>query len=338
VTRPRFSVNNEMIPFYSVQFTMVEIRNASLSTAPLKDDSLKTFTRVNQSNAARSSSKSSNMRWFIGMCMACCFSMIYFIAPFYMLSSLVILLYFYNRMWAWIYVSPMIISAMIPPIAMPSIIRCLSPMLDYFDYTEIHETSPIDVVEEIRTGRKNYLCIFQPHGVISFVGILSAVYASVPEFVGQLPTAVADALLYTPILKHVLGIFNLISASKQSLQKTMKKKGVHGTIVLYVGGMAELFLSCHTEEKLYLLKRKGFIKLALQEGVDIVPVYLFGNTTVLSILKTGFLANISRKVCVLLFWTCFFVFVFMSILLFDVIKIAEQKKACPHSPIILISI
>ena len=47
--------------------------------------------------------------------------------------------------------------------------------------------------------------------------------------------------------------------------------------------------------KLYLKKRKGFIKLALQEGVDVLPVYLFGNTTVLSLMKTGVLANLSRK-------------------------------------------
>lgn len=238
-----------------------------------------------------------HLRWFIGMCMACCFSMVYFIAPFYILSSFFILAFYsYTKLWVWVYLSPIIVSILIPPIAMPYVIRCLSPMLDYFDYDEIHEISPINVAEEIRSGRRNYLCVFQPHGVISFVGILSAVHGTIPAFVGVLPTAVADALLFTPILKHVLGIFHLISASKKSLQRTLKKKGVSGTIVLYVGGMAELFLSDAQFEKLYLMNRKGFIKLALQEGVDVVPVYLFGNTTVLSILKTGFLANVSRRV------------------------------------------
>jgi 2-acylglycerol O-acyltransferase 2 len=92
-----------------------------------------------------------------------------------------------------------------------------------------------------------------------------------------------------------MGIFGLISASKQNLIQTFRKKGAEGTVVLYVGGLAELFLSCHQEEKLYLLKRKGFIKLALSQGIDIVPVYLFGNTTVLSVWKTGILATLSRK-------------------------------------------
>lgn len=112
---------------------------------------------------------------------------------------------------------------------------------------------------------------------------------------GKLPTAVADAILYTPILKHVLGIFGIISASKRSIQETLRQPGAAGCVVLYVGGMAELFLSCEHKERLYLKNRKGFIKLALQEGVDIIPVYLFGNTTVLSVLKTGLLANLSRR-------------------------------------------
>ena len=92
-----------------------------------------------------------------------------------------------------------------------------------------------------------------------------------------------------------MGIFGLISASKKNLIQTFQKKGAEGTVVLYVGGLAELFLSCEQEEKLYLHKRKGFIKLALTQGIDIVPVYLFGNTSVLSVLKTGILATISRK-------------------------------------------
>jgi hypothetical protein len=275
---------------------MVEVNIATIQPPKIKDSSPKKSRSLSETTTADSSFLRS-IQWYVGMMMACCFSMVYFIAPFYILSSLIVLLLYYNKVWVYIYISPMILSALVPPIAMPWLIRCLQPMLQYFDYDEIHEIHPINVAEEIRSNRKNYICIVQPHGVISFVGILSAVNGSVPEFVGKLPTAVADALLYTPILKHVLGIFYLISASKQSLQKTLRHKGVRGTIVLYVGGMAELFLSSTQYEKLYLLQRKGFIKLALQQGVDIVPIYLFGNTNVLSILKTGFLANISRKVC-----------------------------------------
>jgi Diacylglycerol acyltransferase len=59
--------------------------------------------------------------------------------------------------------------------------------------------------------------------------------------------------------------------------------------------MAELFLSCENKERLFLKQRKGFIKLALTEGIDIVPVYLFGNTTVLSVWKNPLLMSLSRR-------------------------------------------
>jgi 2-acylglycerol O-acyltransferase 2 len=175
-------------------------------------------------------------------------------------------------------------------------------MLDYFQYEQIIETSPVDVRANMRNG-KSYILAAQPHGVVSLCGICSAIYAD-KEFQGTIPTGVASAVLNTPILKHVMGIFYLISASKSSLKKQFKKGGIEGTVVLYVGGMAELFLSSVTEETLYLKKRKGFIKLALQEGVDVVPIYFFGNTTILSVIKTGLLANLSRRLQISLtyFW------------------------------------
>lgn len=138
---------------------------------------------------------------------------------------------------------------------------------------------------------------------ISFCGICSAIGAA-PDFRCAFPTAVASVVLHTPILKHVLGIFGLTDASKENVRKILKKPGVEGSIVLYVGGMAELFFSSRKRERLFLSKRKGFIKLALVEGVDIVPVYLFGNTSVLTVVKTGLLAKLSRRLQVSLtyFW------------------------------------
>ena len=113
--------------------------------------------------------------------------------------------------------------------------------------------------------------------------------------VARIKTAAASVLLRTPILKNVMGLFGLIDASRPSLQKHFKNEGIDGCVALYVGGIAELFKSCPTEERLFLSGRKGFIKLALREGVDVIPTYLFGNTTALSVLKHGPLADLSRK-------------------------------------------
>mmetsp|Transcript_12380 Transcript_12380/g.33644 ORF Transcript_12380/g.33644 Transcript_12380/m.33644 type:complete len:136 (-) Transcript_12380:328-735(-) len=68
--------------------------------------------------------------------------------------------------------------------------------------------------------------------------------------------------------------------------------------------MLELFYSSPKKEAVYLSGRKGFVKLALREGADLIPTYLFGNTTVLSTLDWSPLVALSRTlgVSVTLFW------------------------------------
>ena len=117
-------------------------------------------------------------------------------------------------------------------------------------------------------------------------------------------TAAASVLLKFPILKHVLGIYGLVDASGNNFRKVIQNEGLEGSVVVYVGGIAELFKSSRKEERLYLSKRKGFIKYALRYGVDIIPVYLFGNTSVLTVVKNGPIAHMSRKLqmSVTYFW------------------------------------
>eukprot|EP00977_Amphora_coffeiformis_P009812 scaffold2256_cov166-Amphora_coffeaeformis.AAC.17 len=169
-------------------------------------------------------------KWFAGLVMASLFSLVYFIAPFYMITAIFVLLFNYpNRLLAWLYVTPLFASALVPSMASPWLLGLLTPMADYFDYEEIHETSPRDVWTEVREGKSNFLVVKQPHGVLSYTGMMSAIMAP-PEIRGVVKTAVADALLVTPILKHVMGIFGLISASKKNLIQTFQKKGAEGTV------------------------------------------------------------------------------------------------------------
>jgi len=137
---------------------------------------------------------------------------------------------------------------------------------------------------------------------ITFVGICA--WVSAPDDFRKIKTAVASAVLQTPILKNVMGIFGLTDASARNIKNRLKKQGVDGSVIIYVGGIAELFKSSRKQERLYLSNRKGFVKIALREGVDIVPCYLFGNTSVLTVLKSGPLATLSRKLQVALtyFW------------------------------------
>jgi hypothetical protein len=185
---------------------------------------------------------------------------------------------------------------------MPWLAHYMKPMLDYFDYEEVLEISNEDAIKLANSGQK-FILAFQPHGVISFCSFCSWINA--PPELRCIKTAVASVLLSTPILKNVMGIYGLTAASSGNISNILNKGvGMKGCIVIYIGGIAELFKTCNEEERLYLQKRKGFIKIALRNGADVIPVYLFGNTSVLSVLKTGFLASLSRKMqmSVTYFW------------------------------------
>jgi hypothetical protein len=71
---------------------------------------------------------------------------------------------------------------------------------------------------------------------------------------------------------------------------------MHKSVRLHVGGTTEVFECNEHLEVLHLTKHKGFIKLALQLGVDLVPVYMFGNTSVFPLWndKFGLLVRLSR--------------------------------------------
>ncbi|KAL3764750.1 hypothetical protein ACHAW5_011301 [Stephanodiscus triporus] len=246
----------------------------------------------------RNNTKTSLPGWLLGMAVASIFSLAYLLVPVYLLSATAGLVCRYpSTKSSLIYALPMLLSIFVKPRASFLALRLIRPMLDYFDFEAIY------LDENVRSSGKNFIFAAQPHGVLSFCGICAAV--SNPKDTLLVPTAAASVVLRTPLLKNLMGIFNLIDASAGSLRRHLKSGG---SVLIYVGGIAELFKSCRTEERLYLKERKGFIKLALTEGVDVVPAYLFGNSSVLSVLKHGPLAALSRKlqVSLTIFWGKFY--------------------------------
>lgn len=243
------------------------------------------------------------LQFYRGMFVASIFSFVYILSPLYILSSVAALLIQYpSRKFSLIYGAPLIISVFTKAKSMPSLGEPLKVLLDYFDYDEVHESTNEELRESLKKNKK-YILAMQPHGVISYVGFCS--WAAAPADFRRLKTAVASVLLKLPILKNVLGIFTLVDASGKNIRRILRdEEGIDGCIVLYIGGIAELFKSSRKEERLYLQKRKGFIKVALREGVDVIPVYLFGNTSTLTVMKSGPLAELSRKLQVSLtyFW------------------------------------
>lgn len=125
----------------------------------------------------------------------------------------------------------------------------------YFQHREIMEITNEEMIELTKT--KPTLICLHPHGVFSFVSLCSGFEWSKTWWdPRKTPTAVASSVINTPILRHVLGLFGIISASADPLAQALQDEENRG-VILFPGGTSELFLTNHERERLFILERKG---------------------------------------------------------------------------------
>lgn len=106
--------------------------------------------------------------------------------------------------------------------------------------------------------------------------MLSAVCSTVlSELNMSIPiTAVASNMLYIPIVAPLLIWLGCIPANDASIRDAVSRE----TCIIVPDGIAGIFHSDPLVEKLYIRKRRGFVKLAIEQGSALVPMYCFGHT------------------------------------------------------------
>ena len=87
----------------------------------------------------------------------------------------------------------------------------------------------------------------------------------------------ADIIFRFPIFRHAIAWTGTRGASRKNILKIFDE-GCHCTVL--PGGIAEIFVCNHDTEDIYFRERKQIIKLALQEGVNIIPGYFYGNSKI----------------------------------------------------------
>lgn len=93
----------------------------------------------------------------------------------------------------------------------------------------------------------------------------------------------ASVMLYLPFVRRFVTMVGWTSVTKAGLSRVLdtKKYGPSypfSIVHLVVGGIHEMFYTpgYAVNEQIIITKRKGFIKLALETGADIIPMYSFG--------------------------------------------------------------
>ncbi|KAG6579790.1 Diacylglycerol O-acyltransferase [Phytophthora cinnamomi] len=123
---------------------------------------------------------------------------------------------------------------------------------------------------------KKYIFGFHPHGIL----VLSRIAVSGRNFVDVFPGIKtrllgASAMYYVPLGRELCLWMGGVDASRSTGEKVLEEGS---SIIVYPGGVPEIFktdpISRVTE--LVLKKRLGFIKLAMNNGADLVPTFVFG--------------------------------------------------------------
>lgn len=128
--------------------------------------------------------------------------------------------------------------------------------------------------------KRQYVIGLHPHGFLPF-GTMVAVMSAVCDCQGKvlngvrLRTLAASFCFFIPGYRDFILAGGIIDAARYNARRALDN-GV--SIALVPGGATEGLYASPGKHILVLKKRKGFVKLALETGCDLVPVYSFGET------------------------------------------------------------
>lgn len=156
-------------------------------------------------------------------------------------------------------------------------LKIWSLFASYFP-ARLHRSAPLPAT-------RKYIFGYHPHGIISH----GAFVAFATEALGfsQLFPGIKNTLLTLetnfrfPLYRDYILALGLASVSKVSCENILSRGGSNGegmgrAITIVIGGASESLDARPYSLRLVLKRRKGFVKLAIRTGADLVPVLAFG--------------------------------------------------------------
>ncbi|KAI3386618.1 hypothetical protein SNEBB_008750 [Seison nebaliae] len=146
-------------------------------------------------------------------------------------------------------------------------------IVDYF---------PIDInlVEELNID-KHYIFACHPHGILCFAPFVHFATDATKfhKLYPKIPTHLVTLRCYFnfPLLREYMLSGGIISSTRNAINCVLKKKE---SIALIIGGARESLEANPKSTNLAIKHRTGFIRIAIENNVPIVPVFSFGENDV----------------------------------------------------------
>jgi 1-acyl-sn-glycerol-3-phosphate acyltransferase len=143
--------------------------------------------------------------------------------------------------------------------------------------SEIYNRVFISDIENIESLKDNKakLLIWHPHGsqTISYVIHRLCTKSPIHPYIKNTKLAVHSVMFQVPILRELSLMLGFIPATRETI-KYYLNKGV--SVALFPGGVREMDYCGEKDNKCYLKSRKGFIEIAKELDIEIIPVYVAG--------------------------------------------------------------
>ncbi|KAK2610625.1 hypothetical protein N8I77_004040 [Diaporthe amygdali] len=132
---------------------------------------------------------------------------------------------------------------------------------------------------------RKYIFGYHPHGIISH-GAWAAFATEALGFSQKFPgitnsLLTLDSNFRLPLYREYVFSMGVLSVSKESITNILTRGGLNGegmgrAVTIVVGGARESLEAQPRTARLIINERKGFVKLAMRTGADLVPVMAFG--------------------------------------------------------------
>lgn len=131
---------------------------------------------------------------------------------------------------------------------------------------------------------RNYIFGYHPHGIFcfgAFCNFGTEATGFSKKFPGIKPSlATLDGNFRLPLFRDYLMSGGICPVNRNSIDFLLSSNGTGNAVVIVIGGAAESLDCAPGMNSVTLKNRKGFVRLALNQGADLVPVYSFGENEV----------------------------------------------------------